>query len=152
MGWDGEGCNYILFYTYSPYFLYCQWLAPWRAQRYLMNTCGTDNDCYRVVYVYVSYLHDNGSCNCMFRVMCIHTHAWDMISLTVVEMFLPLPQHILHALNINPAHSLSNMGVPTAIQTVNKDLTLCGWPLGLSESKKVLRGGVTSGLKERLGA
>lgn len=117
-----------------------------------MNTCGTDNDCYRVVYVYASYLHDNRSCSGMFHVMCIHPHAWDMISLAVVEMLLPLPQHVLHVLYINSAYPLSNMGVPTAIQTVKKDLTLCDWPLGFSESTKVLRGGVASGLKERLGA
>lgn len=117
-----------------------------------MNTCGTNNDCYHVVHVYVSYLHDKRACNGMFHVMCIHPHAWDTISLAVVEMFLPLPQHILHVLYINSACPLSNMGVPTAIQTVKKDLTLCDWPLGFSESTKVLRGGVASGLKERLSA
>lgn len=104
------------------------------------------------VCVYVSYLHDNGWRNCVFHVMCIYTHAWDMIYLTAVEMFLPLPQHILHVLYINSAYPLSNMGVPPAIQTVKKDLRLCDWPLGFSESRKVLRGGVASGLKERLGA
>ena len=117
-----------------------------------MNMCGTNNECYHVVHVYVSYLRYKRSCNGMFHVMCIYLHAWDMISLAVVEMLLPLPQHILHVLYINSAYPLSNMGVPTAIHTVKKDLTLCDWALGFSESTKVLRGGVASGLKKRLGA
>lgn len=63
----------------------------------------------------------------MFHVMCVHARVWGMF----------LCPNILDALHINSTNPPSNMGVPKAIQTVKKDFTLCGWPLGFGESRKI---------------